>query len=845
MLLFPEQVRALILKMTQGGAVYAPFLSYDEDDTDNLCIDFLKQFSRIELEGVDEYSVVVARIALRHTDIPVYYTDERMEWFLDKSQQFTKVDSFPDEPEKNVMRVTLSPFDMGYTKRDWSKTGSIAAFQNVFFWQSFMTGVQKNVKYVEIVLSQVAGIGGILSNMSMASNVAAGRGLTAYLKPGCTRYPEELLCRYFRLTPKPADAVPENTIVINDLAVFCTTWLCCQHPSSFDESILDSKFAQDMNEYAEAIIGGKKTLGVLARGTDYITSNLGDDRIHAKPAHMIPLIKKWMQEEGYEKIFLATEDKDIYDVFLKEFPGKVTVIAQERHTVSEFKKNDTSLIFEFEKKLNTGKAYDDALEDTTVNYFYALYILSKCDAFMCSGQCNGWDVVRSFNKGKFEKEYKFAVGLNKTGSGRAIGGEILSGKFFMYTDSSFHAIALRIVFRENVDQDVLQKAVDDAVMVHPWVTYGIYEEDGSFYYHKGVSATIKVRQGDYEGLPSLGGEGTDGILMNVFCKGKEVTVATFHGLTDGKGLMMFTEEILHAYAAYMGDKNYIPELSEHEDINAEPFEQAREAFEKMKLPDIPAGKGFADKDPFLIQEGFAGKDIKPCHVQIKADAGEYMKAAKALGVRPAAFLAAVYTKAVLKVMGEPDRKMKVAIPVDFREALEIPNTFRNCAMPPVMAELSPELARADIRDIALFLQGVIEQRTSKAAGVMAVKAMADMTGQMPKLGYKEAVGLFKNFSSGPVFTFNASYITRITENDYSEFLDGIYAMYPSEGSQTVIEMIALPKHFCISINQGGETSFYVDAFCHVLQENGVSCEVEKILNGNTGYIELREYEKWL
>ncbi len=96
-----------------------------------------------------------------------------------------------------------------------------------------------------------------------------------------------------------------------------------------------------------------------------------------------------------------------------------------------------------------------------------------------------------------------------------------------------------------------------------------------------------------------------------------------------------------------------------------------------------------------------------------------------------------------------------------------------------------------------------------------------------------------------MFTFNASYITRITENDYSELLDGIYAMYPSDGSQTVVEMIALPKHFCISINQGGETSVYVDAFCHVLQENGVSCEVEKILNGNTGYIELREYEKWL
>ena len=71
-------------------------------------------------------------------------------------------------------------------------------------------------------------------------------------------------------------------------------------------------------------------------------------------------------------IFLATEDKDIYEAMLKEFPGKVVVIAQERHSVSEMKEKDATLIYEFEKKLNTGKAYEDALEDTTVNYFYAL-----------------------------------------------------------------------------------------------------------------------------------------------------------------------------------------------------------------------------------------------------------------------------------------------------------------------------------------------------------------------------------------------------------------------------------------------------------------------------------------
>ena len=804
----------------------------------------MNQFSKIEIESADEYSAAVAKIALKHTDIPLFYADERLEWFLGETEQMHRVESLPEELDKKALRITPGPFDMGYTKRDWSKLGSVAAFQNIFLWQAFTAGKSGPFKYVEAELSNVTGIGGILSHMSMISNTCAGKGFVAYLRPDCTRYPEELLCKYFHLNPKPDDATEENTIFIKDLAIPTTSWICNQFPANFDESILDETFAAEMSEYAEAVIGNKKTLGVLARGTDYVTNNLGDDRIHAKPAHMIPEIKKWIQEKGYEKIFLATEDKDIYDAFLEEFPGKVTVIAQERHTVSEFKEKDTSLIFELEKKLNTGKAYEDALEDTTVNYFYALYILSKCDAFMCSGQCNGWDVVRSFNKGRFEKEYKFAVGIDKNASGRAIGGAILSGKSFMYPDCMFHAIAFRYVFKENVDPVMLQKAADDALTVHPWAAYGIYEEDGSFYYHKSRSRSIKVKEGSYEELPSLGGEETEGILTNVFYKDTEVTVATFHGLTDGKGLLMFAEEMLRAYAAYYDKGSYIPEIKESEDSNAEPFEKAREVFEKLNLPEMPAGGSIIDKKPFLIQKGFEKEDITPCHYQIKADAAGYMKAAKDLGVRPAAFLSAVYTKAILEVMGGTQLNLKIAIPVDFRGALEIPNTFRNCAMPPIMMDLSPEIAQSDIKDAALFIQGVIEQRTSKAAGVMAIKSMADMMGQMPKLPYKEAAGLFKNFSNGPVFTFNASYITRITENEYSGLLDGAYCLYPSEGSQTVLEMIALPEHFCISMNQGGETDAYANAFCKILTENGVSCTIEKVLHGNTGYIETREYEKW-
>ena len=93
----------------------------------------------------------------------------------------------------------------------------------------------------------------------------------------------------------------------------------------------------------------------------------------------------------------------------EEFGKQIVAVAQERIGVSDLKEGQ--VISEYEKEKSSGEEYESSLEDSTVNYFYALYLLSRCNAFICSGQCNGWDVVMNFNEGTFEREYKFSVGI--------------------------------------------------------------------------------------------------------------------------------------------------------------------------------------------------------------------------------------------------------------------------------------------------------------------------------------------------------------------------------------------------------------------------------------------------
>ena len=131
------------------------------------------------------------------------------------------------------------------------------------------------------------------------------------------------------------------------------------------------------------VFGNNKMLGVLIRGTDYLKSDYHmATRKMVGPKEMITIIEEWMDKYSFDKIFLATEDKDILDQMRSHFSSKIIAVSQERYSVNDFDKNET--IAEKEKTISDSDTYSNILEDATSNYFYALYLLSECDSFICS-----------------------------------------------------------------------------------------------------------------------------------------------------------------------------------------------------------------------------------------------------------------------------------------------------------------------------------------------------------------------------------------------------------------------------------------------------------------------------
>ncbi len=387
-------------KLFKEMPLYPPYLTYDEERRESLCLDLFKDYDSVWFERASEYSIALARILLAYTDKTVFYADDRMRWFLEDSRLIQR-NQVPEGALPVFGDFVPSSFD-----GDFSRMDAMVLFHHVFFFQWLTPLDPSQVKYVEFVVPRTEGIGSIMLAYGRGRAFFGSRGMLVTIRPGCTRYPDEMLCKYLKLPFTPQDADDTNTIrVVNYYSVMYVKML--RRKGELDLSILQPSFLEEMKTYADAVIRDRRMLGVLLRGSDYITSAMGGFSRPRQVTEVAPVIQKWFEQGGYDKIFLATEDGDILDDMVKTFKGKVICVSQERYRVSDFREGMTT-ISELDRVRHPGKEYEAYVEDATVNYLYAIYMLSRCEAFMYSCHCGGVSLARQFNGDRYQGLYSFA-----------------------------------------------------------------------------------------------------------------------------------------------------------------------------------------------------------------------------------------------------------------------------------------------------------------------------------------------------------------------------------------------------------------------------------------------------
>ena len=118
----------------------------------------------------------------------------------------------------------------------------------------------------------------------------------------------------------------------------------------------------------------KNVLGVLVRGTDYITRKPFGHPIPPTAENAIKDIKKWDKINNYDFIFLTTEDNIIRNKFIKEFKDKVKYLLPNKNI--EYDYNDREYL-----TLNPNVAGNMEFEKI---YVLSIVILSKCIVIISS-----------------------------------------------------------------------------------------------------------------------------------------------------------------------------------------------------------------------------------------------------------------------------------------------------------------------------------------------------------------------------------------------------------------------------------------------------------------------------
>ncbi len=166
------------------------------------------------------------------------------------------------------------------------------------------------------------------------------------------------------------------------------------------------RFKKYFEDEYRRLIDGKRILGILCRGTDYIKTKPAGHPVQPPVNEVISLAKSKMEELHCESIYLATEEKTILLQFEQAFPGRIITNKRQYFDSYHAIQNDKA------KTLISAVHFDRENDHyyKSLEYFSSLFLLSKCAALI-AGSCGGSRAAAYLNAGKYEYIHFFNLGL--------------------------------------------------------------------------------------------------------------------------------------------------------------------------------------------------------------------------------------------------------------------------------------------------------------------------------------------------------------------------------------------------------------------------------------------------
>lgn len=154
-------------------------------------------------------------------------------------------------------------------------------------------------------------------------------------------------------------------------------------------------------EEYDSLLKNKKVLGLLYRGTDYISLKPKFHPVQPSADLFVKTIKKCLKQWGdYDGFYLATDEEKMVNILKKEFPEKIIV------NLRQYYDNLSNIRYLSEASFD--RENDEFLKG--LEYLSSIKLLSTADSIV-AGMCAGTYSANFFKEKDFSHAYYFNLGL--------------------------------------------------------------------------------------------------------------------------------------------------------------------------------------------------------------------------------------------------------------------------------------------------------------------------------------------------------------------------------------------------------------------------------------------------
>lgn len=401
-----------------------------------------------------------------------------------------------------------------------------------------------------------------------------------------------------------------------------------------------------------------------------------------------------------------------------------------------------------------------------------------------------------------------------------------SGAIFSYGKMDLRCFVVEVVLSEDVRGDLLQAAVDKALVRLPYYRQTLVRKKGLYHY---ANNDLPFVVGACDEARTVGGAGTNYHMVDVTYAARTVRFAMNHAFCDGLGLNRLIEATLYHYFCQKDGKEYPSDGIITEAVPYDPAEEF-DAFATKTDADVEELKKLANAEkrfrlPELDEPGGQGPTMH--RLPLKVRTADLLGWCKACGSSPAAAISAFAAMSVEREHHPDEGVIMNSLPISLRRFLHADKTFKNCSAA-VFLPVKPEDARnKSAAELAAQLRGVMKTQMGEEMAVLlssSINMMTHLGKKMPFFFLKTKI--FSLPQQRPQDTFYVDYVGGLKTPGYeSQITDVRYLNADPCGGSAFILMSETAGYFHISFSQTFSSDRYRKAFCAVLDEADIAYEV--------------------